>query len=123
MSLTVHGEQPLSVIMGDFNSIFPYLKLEFYRKIFNTEAAKHGTLPFPESRIINSCRMDKTDGIIQFSDEMAVIDFENKLLNEFDLTVQVFRKSGKVWLETSATDNWSLRMQNEKGRELSIEIK
>jgi hypothetical protein len=36
------------------------------------------------------------------------------------LYVQVFRKSGKVWLETTATDNWSLYKQNEEGQELSV---
>jgi hypothetical protein len=31
----------------------------------------------------------------------------------------VFRKSGKTWLETSVTDDWTLKRQNEEGMELS----
>ena len=42
-----------------------------------------------------------------------------KFAKEFDLFIQVFRRSGNLWLETTATDNWSLHHQNEQGRELS----
>jgi hypothetical protein len=37
--------------------------------------------------------------------------------------VQVFRKSGNVWLETSATDAWSLKQQNQEGMDLSTEFR
>jgi hypothetical protein len=33
--------------------------------------------------------------------------------------VQVFRKSGKVWLETTVTDGWTLEEQNLQGEALS----
>ena len=28
------------------------------------------------------------------------------------LSAQVFRKSGKIWLETTFTDSWTLKKQN-----------
>jgi hypothetical protein len=37
------------------------------------------------------------------------------------LSVQVFRKSGKNWLETTASDQWSLEKQNAKGLEETTE--
>jgi hypothetical protein len=33
--------------------------------------------------------------------------------------VQVFRQSGRVWLETTRTDDWTLAEQNKQGEELS----
>jgi hypothetical protein len=45
---------------------------------------------------------------------------EKVFQDNLGLYVQVFRKSGKVWLETTATDNWSLFKQNEEGQELSV---
>ena len=33
----------------------------------------------------------------------------------YDLNVQVFRRSGNIWLQTTATDHLSLSAQNEKG--------
>jgi hypothetical protein len=35
----------------------------------------------------------------------------------------VFRKSGAVWLITSATDNWTLSQQNEEGKSLAQHFK
>jgi hypothetical protein len=35
------------------------------------------------------------------------------------LSVQVFRKSGKSWLETTFTDGWTLKKQNQEGIDLS----
>jgi len=43
------------------------------------------------------------------------------LMDRFGLAAQVFRKSGRVWLETIRTDNWTLNDQNKHGRELSEE--
>jgi hypothetical protein len=32
---------------------------------------------------------------------------------------QVYRKSGKIWLETTVTDSWTLEEQNKQGESLS----
>ena len=37
----------------------------------------------------------------------------------YGLGVQVFRKSGNVWLETTVTDSWTLKEQNDQGESLS----
>jgi hypothetical protein len=41
------------------------------------------------------------------------------LWQEFGLCVQVFRKSGNHWIETSLTNSWTLEQQNREGFELS----
>ena len=38
--------------------------------------------------------------------------------DQYGIHVQVFRKSKSLWLETTATDNWSLREQNKTGKEM-----
>jgi len=50
---------------------------------------------------------------------MKVIDLEKMFKNRFNLSAQVFRKSGNLWLETTMTDNWTLLQQNNHGREIS----
>jgi hypothetical protein len=66
--------------------------------------------------------MKKSEGLLHISREMTVSQFEAKLYDDFGLSAQVFRKSGNVWLETSATDAWTLAQQNEEGAELSRQI-
>jgi hypothetical protein len=37
----------------------------------------------------------------------------------FGVPVQILRKSGKIWLETTMTDHWTLLQQNQHGEEIS----
>ena len=55
--------------------------------------------------------------MLELDPSMTVAAFEQKMQNEYGLPVQVFRKSGDVWLETVQTDHFSLAKQNEMGEE------
>jgi hypothetical protein len=61
----------------------------------------------------------KGDGKIEINQNMTVDALEHEFENTFGLYVQVFRKSGRIWLETTATDEWTLLQQNQEGKELS----
>ena len=50
---------------------------------------------------------------------MSVKDLEQNFRDVYGLSVQILRKSGKVWLGTTVTDNWTLKEQNEQGQILS----
>ena len=50
---------------------------------------------------------------------MTVTDLEQNFSDVYGLSIQVFRKSGDVWLETTITDGWTLEKQNEQGKMLS----
>ncbi|MEI9910895.1 MAG: hypothetical protein WDO71_15215 [Bacteroidota bacterium] len=50
---------------------------------------------------------------------MTVGQLEDIFQKQFGLQVQVSRRSGTLWLETTMTDNWTLKQQNDHGRELS----
>ena len=50
---------------------------------------------------------------------MTVSDLEQKFAELFGLSVQVFRKSANVWLETTVTDGWTLEEQNRQGEALA----
>lgn len=49
---------------------------------------------------------------------MTVSELEQHFADVYGLSVQVFRKSGEVWLETTTTDNWSLEKQNQEAIDL-----
>jgi len=40
---------------------------------------------------------------------MLVSEFENQLAEKLKVSAQVFRKSGRSWLETTFTDGWTLK--------------
>lgn len=118
-SIQLHSQQTIKEFRKEFNSIFPYLKIEFFH-----EPSGKGKL-LSKDKMIGSdeilSRLSNTfqEGELVFYNITKVEDLEKSLLQDFGLCAQVFRKSGNLWLETSATDSWSLEQQNE-GKSLAV---
>jgi hypothetical protein len=53
---------------------------------------------------------------------MKVIELEAMFTNYYALKTQVFRKSGKIWLETTVTDAWTLEEQNSQGETITAQM-
>jgi hypothetical protein len=117
MTLTILKNKTIQDIQKDFNSHYPFLKLEFYRPSIN------GFIPLKRqlvhSTILGAAGL-KMDGELEINDEMTVGELEKSFLNRFGLNVQVSRKSGILWLETTMTDKWTLQKQNEHGQQISV---
>jgi hypothetical protein len=103
-----------SEIKKVFNNQFPFLKIEFFKK-------KHKSLQgsLKKELIVDDFNILNIQNVIEFKDDMLVSELENLFEEKFKLSVQVFRKSGKSWLETTFTDGWSLKKQNQEGLDLS----
>jgi hypothetical protein len=117
MKLIIDNSKRISDVQKQFNSIFPYLKIQLFKKPhLNSQGS-------PKNEMINESillsQLNHTDGNIEIDGEMTVQELESLFNNLFNLNIQVFRKSGKSWLETTITDNWTLNKQNEEGEELS----
>jgi len=101
-----------------FNDIFPFLKLEFFRKPNNSGAGNTRNNLINEELRLSLIQRSPKKGKLEFDENISVKDLEKRFEKEFGLFVQVFRKSGRIWLETTATDNWSLQQQNEEGKSI-----
>jgi hypothetical protein len=111
-------DKPLKVseIKKVFNNQFPFLKIEFFKK---KHRALQGSLK--KDVITDDFTITASNDVhdIIISEDMLVSEFENQFEEKLKLSAQVFRKSGKSWLETTFTDSWTLKKQNEEGLELS----
>ena len=114
MVLHILQSRTLKETQDEFNSAYSFLRIEFYR---NTEPG------FARRHLNNSMLMTaaglKQNGDIEINDQMTVGQLEKAFREKFGLQVQVSRRSGTLWLETTMTDNWTLKQQNDHGRELS----
>ena len=119
MRLHIAPNRPISEIQQEFNSLFPFLKLEFFHHRLFSRSDFSAIQLIPSSQKIASAQVNITDGDFEVSNEMKVEELERILKNDFSLLAQVFRKSGNLWLETTMTDSWSLQQQNYHGKELS----
>lgn len=119
MHLTITPERLISEIQIEFNTLFPFLKLEFFNNKSFARNNFSASQIIPRTKKLSEGQKNIVKGEIEIEETMKVSDLENIFKDKFHLAVQVFRKSGNLWLETTMTDNWTLLQQNNHGREIS----
>jgi hypothetical protein len=120
MQLSIKSERLIADVQQDFSNAYPFLKIEFFRNGLKRQSRYPANLKIGNhARLKDAWVWKKDGGLVRLSDSMTVLELEEVLMDEFGLSVQVFRKSGNVWLETTMTDNWTLKQQNDHGREIS----
>jgi hypothetical protein len=120
MKMHIYYNDTLEQVQRSFNAEFPFLKLEFFTRPHEKGKPTEKQFMVNAKRTIDSCNPELKEATVSIPTAMTVQELEKVFQDELGLYIQVFRKSGKVWLETTATDNWSLQKQNEEGQELSI---
>ena len=119
MKILINDHRKLFAIQKEFREMFPYLKLEFFSKPNKVGAPSSLKKMKDPGNTIGQCRVIHNNGTLTITPAMTVADLENGFSDVFGLTVKVFRKSGKVWFNTSATVGLTLESQNKEGKELS----
>jgi len=109
----------LDVLKEDFNNAFGFLKIEFFKNSHGDHEPSSRKEMIKGNSLLSSLIKKNKEGYIDLNPAMTVAHLEKMFFDKFGLNVQVFRKSGLVWLETSATDNMTLKGQNELGMEKS----
>jgi hypothetical protein len=118
MRLTISENRAIRDVQYDFNTCYPFLKLEFY-KLQDADSSLPVKKHLPHSLSLKAAGL-KSGGMLELKNEMTVAELEKIFLKAFGLDVQVSRRSGALWLETTMTDSWSLQKQNDHGREISL---
>ena len=119
MELHIEDLKKLKDIKKQFSEHYPYLKLEFFNhsQVQGKGSPKSdmitGDLTFGEIRKVHN------EGDITIKSDMQVIIVEKEFENKYGIHAQIFRKSGDLWLETNATDSWTLKEQNDTGALMS----
>jgi hypothetical protein len=122
MKIKISDGEMIGDLKRKFNNRFPFLHIEFFT------SADENSVPDPLNHIkddtilLKSLRETHHDGVIIVSEEDKVGALEKLFRQKFGLFVQVFRKSGKQWLLTTATDGFTLKQQNELGEEMAKSI-
>jgi hypothetical protein len=119
MKIEISDIQVIADIQEEFNKAFPYLKIEFFSKPHKERAGTAKKYILPNTKTLGQCRTIHNNGSIVIKPKMTVMEIEMEFNNKYGLSVQLFRKSGRAWLETTVTDGWSLEEQNREGEALS----
>lgn len=119
MKILINDHRKIFAIQEEFNSVFPYLKIEFFSKSHTSSGPASLKLIKNASKTLGECRTIHTKGKLTIIPTMTVADLEKAFKDVYGISIQILRKSGKGWLETSVTDGWELKEQNSQGEMLS----
>jgi len=116
-TLQISDSKQLKTIKSEFNSHFPHLKIEFFSEEHHQGEGSLRKAMYDDSLLLKDIRKNHTDGELSIDGHQKTVTFEASFLKHFGVNVQVFRKSGRIWLQTIMTDDWTLSAQEHKGEE------
>jgi hypothetical protein len=119
MKIHISDKKKISSLQKEFSNAFPFLRLEFFSKPHYAFSGNSRQNMITDCKTIGDCRKIHNSSSISITPAMKVEELEKIFNDIFGLFVQVFRLSGRVWLETTLTDDWTLAEQNQQGEELS----
>ncbi|MCU0322528.1 MAG: hypothetical protein MUE72_08940, partial [Chitinophagaceae bacterium] len=123
MNVAINDNMNIATVQQLFNELFPFLKIEFFEKENRINMA------WIKKRVHNTNKklVDYKLPQISFKEvcihpDMTVTELEKEFNKIYKLHTQVFRKSGNIWLETTITDGWTLKEQNNQGEMITAQI-
>jgi hypothetical protein len=117
MKIQVSKDKTIAQIQDEFAQEYPCLKLVFFSKPHKAYKGSPAKFLIAErDATLGSLEKQPRSGELNIEINMPTWQVERLFEEEFGLHVQVFRKSGNTWLETSVTDDLTLEEQNTKGK-------
>ncbi len=117
MKIKINQQTKLKDIQTEFQKSFPNLSLEFYAHVHQEEEGSKKKDTLDKDLTIHEISPNIPDASLDIKGNMPVADLEAELAEILGFGAQVFRKSGNVWLQTTATDHLTLDEQNLKAKE------
>ncbi|HET7118829.1 MAG TPA: hypothetical protein VFI29_20225 [Hanamia sp.] len=116
MKLQINKETRIRDVQKKFTEVYPFLKIEFYKK---PHAEKK--LSSISDRISSEEVLSKVGNFTKFENinlnkRRTVAEFESEFYKKTGVAIQVSRRAGNIWIETSITDDRTLGMQNKQGK-------
>lgn len=121
MEIHIDDNRELNEIRESFSDHFPYLKLEFFQHAPKKDGSSPKSDMITGNLKVGEIRSIHNEGHVVIKGDISVGSLETEFKDKYGIYIQVFRNSGGIWLETSATDNWTLDEQNNTAREMSQE--
>lgn len=115
IEISVGKDSRISDIQEAFHRHYPFLKVEFFKEVHVLHDGKRPEKINPQARM-GGIMPDLSERKILIQSDKKVIDLKKEFRKDLGLMAFFYRRSGKLWIETSLTDDWSLERQNDEGR-------
>ena len=122
MYIEINDNTTLREIQQVFNNFYPYLQINFYRKAHKKyEASSDKDLIDPD-QTVGQLKKTHVSGLLERAPKYKVSDVEKEFMVRFGLSVQVLRMDRDNWVQTTGTDDFTLKELNELSRNSSDEF-
>ena len=119
MKLQIDTGTKIRDVQKKFTEVYPFLKVEFYKEPYSEmKVSVIKDRISPDKIISEQCKFFKAE-CIDINKHHTVADLEKEFYEKFGIAMQVSRKSGNIWIETSKTDDRTLKSQNQLGKTMS----
>ena len=119
MKLQIDAGTKIREVQKKFTEIYPFLKVEFYKEpYFEKEVSTIKDRISPDKIISEQGKFFKAESV-DINRHRTVAALEKEFYEKFGITMQVSRKSGNIWIETSKTDDKTLKAQNQIGKTMN----
>jgi hypothetical protein len=119
MYLGIEKDTRILDLQKEFNNIYPFLKLEFFKHPARQNKILQKAEKINPVERVRSLTPFYEPGNIDIDPKTTVAQLVDNFWEVFGLYVLVFRKSGNLWIETALTDDWTLDKQNLIGETFS----
>lgn len=113
--MIISDQKKIREIQQEFSEKFENLKLEFYTKSHNSESGSPADQLIDPENTLGEIRTVHKSGDLSINGHLKVSTLEQHFHDDYGLNVQVFRRSGDIWLQTTSTDEWTLAEQDKRG--------
>lgn len=113
MLLKIYDHEKIDEIQDKFNECFPYLKLEFYTQPHKLHEASSTEHLIPPGTYIEDIRKTHESGILPIKSWDKTGHVEQEFKRMFGLNVQIFRLHKDKWIQTSDSDELTLKEQSD----------
>jgi len=115
--LLIDEHKPLSYFQKEFSTLFPFLKIDFFKASLKQEDNKNQKA---QTLLPSNYMLSKNSISINVDASTTVEQLKSTILEKVGLFCLVYRKSGTMWIETSLTEDWSLERQNHEAELMNI---
>lgn len=122
MNIILHPDKTLLTIQQEFTTFFPFLKLEFFHAEYKTNVGYSNKKKLDLSLSLVEVNLLIEPCTFEFDNSMKVSSFEKSFFELTHIVVQIFRKTTSAWIQTIASDDWSLAEQQKEAAILLSEI-
>lgn len=112
--MIIKDSKTIKEIQQEFNKKVPFLKIEFYKEVHSVKEGSPDSVKWDSENTIETIREIHNSGNLSIQQDQKNSMLETNFLEQYGLNVQVFYKSGDLWLQTTATDEWTLKEQNDR---------